>query len=242
MTNIINWDKFCETLESITKKFRIENECKQKIKKGKVCQSKLIFENIIFPMLTINNDLVNDAKKYYVRRQKENIKINKVQNFLFNKFNKEFKGIAKIYRTSSLFSNINIIGESDIDFTIALLKYNSINVNKAKGKLEEFGFKFIEIRNKEKSLKHQHIVYHKFIERSNNMQIEIEAKIRPNKFMKPISALHQSVRKLPKKQLEIITYVKSKIKKISANAYRIWKFLVYEMVQCGTKEEEYTFL
>ena len=39
--------------------------------------------------------------------------------------------------------------------------------------------------------------------------------------MRPINALHQAVRNLPKEQLEIITYVKSKIKGISANAYKI---------------------
>ena len=153
-------------------------------------------------MVFMNDNYEKESNDYYLKRSKQDRKLNKIQKQAFDEIkkcldialcNKDIK--YELIPASSFSAKTNLINESDIDFAILVKKITDDKAICFSNALGNCNYIHTDIRNSE-NLKKKHWVFQKYI---NN--IEIEGKVRDYKGFSEILKMHQYTdKKMSKKK------------------------------------------
>ena len=176
---------------------------------------------------------MTNGKKYRIKRDKNNKKLIKIMNKVYNNIKEQLKNIN--YVTIKIMSSINAklnLAENDSDIDIGIM-INGLNKNKnidiekyttIVQILNKMDFKFSHIFNPN-NIDNQYFAFVKIIN-----GVEFEVKIRDLESSKTIMKLHDYLdTKLTNKQITLFTYVKYLLKKYKyEKSYSQFKKILYE--------------
>ena len=192
--------------------------------------SKNFMDNEIIPYIL---NFMTNGKKYRIKRDKNNKKLIKIMNKVYNNIKEQLKNIN--YVTIKIMSSINAklnLAENDSDIDIGIM-INGLNKNKnidiekyttIVQILNKMDFKFSHIFNPN-NIDNQYFAFVKIIN-----GVEFEVKIRDLESSKTIMKLHDYLdTKLTNKQITLFTYVKYLLKKYKyEKSYSQFKKILYE--------------
>jgi hypothetical protein len=200
--------------------------------------SKNFMDNEIIPYIL---PFMNNGKKYRIIRDKNNKKLIKIMNKVYNNIKYEFKNIN--YVTIKIMSSINAklnLAENDSDIDIGIMikglnKNENIDIEKYTTIIQilnKIGFNFSHIFNPN-NINNQYFSFVKIIN-----GIEFEVKIRDLESSKTIIKLHDYLdNKLTNKEITLFTYVKYLLKKYKyVKAYSQFKKILYEWAFYNIKD------
>lgn len=179
-------------------------------------------------ILKIKEKLYNNEefKEYIKKRNKVNIKLNKLQNNIIYDIKKTLE-INKIYPLSSFTARMNLITDSDLDFVIIVNNLSEC-LNDITNKLINNNFILKEKRFVGVDKRREYYVFSKKIE-FEKLKVEIELKLREeNYFEKIIYPIHKYLEEeINEEDKEIITWIKYNLKE-SKEGYIAFKTIMHE--------------
>ena len=162
-----------------------------------------------------------EAIKYYKERnEKVNQKLNMIQEKVYSLLKTIVPKNYILKCTNSFSSNLHLIEDSDIDFTILIPDMKETDFTDIQSILEPYGFLYKE-ENSVGQPDHYYI-FSKFID-----GIEIEIKVRDELNSKRIMIAHQYLDNTFDEELKpYVTYLKKLLKK--SLTYMYFKYMIYE--------------
>ena len=190
------------------------------------------FDKSVVPLLETKKE---DAEKYYEKRQEYSNKtvdpVNEKVKIMIQNIKDEYQKLYDEEITSTVASsysaNMNLIGESDIDYFILFKPMTIEKVIQISQLLNKYNFKFEKIGNKNDS-KNMYYIYNQFID-----GIEVEVKVRDLDNSAAVVALHNYTDVKLDQHLKILmTYAKYQLKlkakeDKSFKGYNMFKTIFY---------------
>lgn len=190
------------------------------------------FDKSVVPLLETKKE---DAEKYYEKRQEYSNKtvdpVNEKVKIMIQNIKDEYQKLYDEEITSTVASsysaNMNLIGESDIDYFILFKPMTIEKVIKISTIFGKYNFKFEKIGNKNDSV-NMYYIFNQFID-----NIEVELKVRDLDNSTAVIALHDYTDNKLDQDLKILmTYAKYQLKlkakeDKSFKGYNMFKTLFY---------------
>jgi hypothetical protein len=166
------------------------------------------------------------AEEYIQNRDLDKDRLTKIQTKVVAEIKKMFTGIPNVdvSPASSFSAGIYLLGESDLDISVAVMGLNKRTLTQMVDICGENGFKFKEIRRQDEPGE-EHFVFEKWID-----GVEIELKIRYGEYYMNVHARthHYLDNVMSDRDRMIITWVKCNLKQISKEVYATFKAIYYE--------------
>lgn len=181
------------------------------------------FDEII-SLVKQNDEFVDNAKRYYVKRAENDDKLNSIQKQALSKLENCVGNDVALMPASSFSAKTNLVGESDLDIALLvtdlLIDTNNIKLVRISNALGKCGFMLSDIRNKNSP--NIHYVFQKYID-----GVEIEVKLRDNKEFDEFKKMHSYLdNDEPMEIRMLVTYIKNIIRS-NKSLYSNFKMIYY---------------